>query len=259
MERNLTKKAERIKDKERLSAVVTNKMMVVFLALVFAVAVLVKISSRGDTEIGFVLALPYIQLGFGILTAAAIAYYAHAAKRAVDARYVVFSAPLLLGIFATGLFASLIYTTIGGAFRTVLVMLALALLFFVYEIFSVDFFACSIAAVVSCIAAALINSAGVAGTFAVIAVKALAVIASAVACGGGIYLVNKLVKFRKIELFGKKIVRPVAMVPAAVITVMAVSFAAVIFSLVFGYLLYAVAAIAVCYIAAAIVYTVKLM
>ena len=33
MERNLTKKAERIKDKERLSTVITNKMVIVFLAL----------------------------------------------------------------------------------------------------------------------------------------------------------------------------------------------------------------------------------
>ena len=258
MERNLTKKAERIKDKERLSAVVTNKMVIVFLALVFAVAVLVRVSSRGATEIGFIRALPFISIGLAVLTAAALVYYIVSARKKVDARYAVFSAPLLLGIFASGLFASLIYTTIGGAFRTVLVMLALALLFFVYEIFSIDFFACSVAAVSSCIFAALATSAGVPAGMTV-AVDIIAVLVSAVTCFGGIYFVNRLVKDRRLEIFGRKFRKPQNCVPAAVNTVMAVSFAALIFALVSGYLLYAIAVIAVAYIVAAIIYTVKLM
>lgn len=258
MERNLTKKAERIKDKERLSAVVTNKMALVFLALVFAVAVLVRVSSTGATEIGFVQALPFIRIGFAVLTAAALIYFIISERKKVDARYVVFSAPLLLGIFASGLLASLVYTTIGGAFRTVLVLLAYALLFFVYEIFSIDFFACSVAAVTSCVAAALATSAGVPAGMVVI-VNIIAVLVSAAACFGGIYFVTRLVKDRRLEIFGRKFRKPQNCVPAAVNSVMAVSFAALIFSIVSGYLLYAIAAVAVVYIVAAIIYTVKLI
>jgi len=258
MERNLTKKAERIKDKERLSAIVTNKMATVFIALVFAIAVLVRVSSTGATEIGFVKALPFISIGFAVLTVAALIYYVVSERKKVDARYVVFSAPLLLGIFASGLFAALIYTTIGGAFRTVLVLLAFALLFFVYQIFSIDFFACSVAAVTSCVAAALATSAGVPSGFTVL-VNIVAVLAGAAACFGGIYFVNRLVKYRRLEICGRKFRKPQNCVPAAVNSVMAVSFAALIFAVATGYLLYAIAVIAVVYIVAAIIYTVKLM
>ncbi len=258
MERNLAKKAERIKDKERLSTVVTNKMIIVFLALVFAIAVLVRISSNGATEIGFVMALPYISLVLGVLSVAALVWYILAARRGADMRYTVFSAPLVLGILASGFFASLVYTTIGGAFRTVLILLGFALLFFVYEIFSLDFFACSVAAVVACIAAALINSAGVTAPMAPV-VYTLCVLASALASFGGAYFVYRLFTDKRITVFGKKIKKPLHCVPAAVYTVFAVSFATVIASLIFGYLLYCIALIAVVYFVAAIIYTVKLM
>ena len=258
MERNLTKKAERIKDKERLSAVVTNKMATVFLALVFAVAVIVRVSSNGATEIGFVTALPMIRISLAILFAVSLAYYVYSEYKKVDARYVVFSAPLLLGIFSAGLFASLIYTVIGGAFRTVLVLIAFAMLFFVYEIFSIDFVVCSVAAVFSCVAAALATSAGIPQGMVILA-DVLAVLVGAVTCFGGIWFVTRLVKERKLEIFGRKFRKPVTCVPAAVNTVMAVSFAALLFAIITGYLLYAVALIAVAYIVVAIIYTVKLM
>ncbi len=254
MERNLTKKAERIKDKERLSTVVTNKMLVVFLALVLAIAVLVRLGN----DIGFIMALPYLQIAFAVLTAAALAWYIVCLRRSVDARYSVFSAPLLLGISAAGLFAVLTHMIFGDPFRTILVMLAFALLFFVYQIFSVDFFACSLSAVVACISAALINGAGVTvGMKPFVAV--LAVLASALASAGGGYFVYKLYSQKRITVLGRRYRRPQRCVPAAVYTVMGVSFVTVLASLIFGYLLYCIAAIAIVYVVAAIIYTVKLM
>ena len=258
MERNLTKKAERIKDKERLSTVITNKMVIVFLALVAAITVLVRISSNGLSEIKFVIALPYISAAFALLTAGALVWEILSFKKGVDARYINFSAPLVLGILASGLFASLVYTTVGGAFRTVLVLLGFALLFFVYEIFSVDFFASSVAAVVACIAATIINSSGVSLAAAPF-VKVLCVLASAVCSIGGAYFVYRLVTDKRINIFGRKIRKPLHCVPAAVYTVFAVSLATVIASLIFGYLLYCIAVIAVVYFVATIIYTVKLM
>ncbi len=258
MERNLTKKAERIKDKERLSTVVTNKMITVFLALVAAITVLVRVSSNGVSEINFVIALPYISAVLAVLTAAALVWEIISFRKGVDQRYINFSAPLVLGILASGLFASLIYTTVGGAFRTVLVLLGFALLFFVYEIFSVDFFAASFAAVVASISAAIITSAGVPASVAFI-VKALCVLASAAASVGGAYFVYRLVADRRINLLGRKIRKPLHCVPAAVYTVFAVSFAAVIAALIFGYLLYCIAVIGVVYFVATIIYTIKLM
>ncbi|MBR5538311.1 MAG: hypothetical protein IKU61_00280, partial [Clostridia bacterium] len=198
------------------------------------------------------------RISLAILFAVSLAYYIFSEHKKVDARYVVFSAPLLLGIFSAGLFASLIYTVIGGAFRTVLVLIALAMLFFVYEIFSIDFVVCSVAAVFSCIAAALATSAGVPAGM-VIPVAILAVLIGGAVCFGGIWFVTRLVKERKIEIFGRKFRKPISCVPAAVNTVMAVSFAALLFAIITGYLLYAVALIAVTYIVAAIIYTVKLM
>lgn len=257
MERNLTKKEERIREKEKLSNVITNKMITVFLALVFAVVVLVRVSSTGASELGFVLALPYIRIAFAVLTAAALVWYIVRRKRGADERMCVFSSPLLLGISATGLFASVMYTGFGGAFRTVLALLAITLLFFVYQIYAVDFFLCSVAVVTGCLAASVVSSAGF-GTWKVL-VTILAVLLSAAASAACMYIVARLDREGKIVLCGKKLKRPMRMVPAAVYTASAVAFAGVLVSLCFGYLLYCIAAIAVVYLIVAIIYTVKLM
>ena len=257
MEKNLAKKEQRIREKEQLSTVITNKMILVFLALVFAIAVLVRVSATGTRELGFILALPYIRIGFGILTATALAWYIVCKKRGVNERMRVFSSPLLLGLAASGLFAAVMYTGFGGAFRTILALLAFCMLFFVYQIYAVDFYLCSVAAVVGCLAASVVSSAGF-GAWKIL-VSIAAVLLSALASAACVYVVARLEKERKFELFGQKIVRPIHTVPAATYAVAAVSFAAVLAALCFGYLLYCIAAIAVVYVVVAILYTVKLM
>lgn len=258
VERNITKKAERIKEKERLSAVITNKMLIVFLSLVFAVAVLVRVSSKGSTELGFLRALPYLQIAFGALTAASFVWYIISERRLTDARYIVLSAPLLLGLSASGLFSVLMYTVLGGAFRTVLALLAFTVLFFIFEIYSIDFFAASVSAVASCLMAAIATSAGVAPTMRVIAYVVCSLVLALI-CGGGAYFVYRLYTERRIEICGRKFRKPQHVSPAAVYAVFAVSVLAFAASLVFGYLLYCIAAVAVVFFVAALIYTVKLI
>ena len=258
VERNLTKKAERIKEKERLSAVITNKMLVVFLSLIFAVAVLVRVSSKGSTELGFLRALPYLQIAFGLLTAAALVWFIISERRSMDARYIVLSAPLLLGLSASGLFAVLMYAVLGGAFRTVLALLAFTVLFFIFEIYSIDFFAASVSAVTACLMAAVANSAGVAPSMRIAAYAVCAVIVALI-CGGGAYFVYRLYTERRIDICGRKFRKPQHVSPAAVYAVFAVSVLAFAASLVFGYLLYCIAAVAVVFFVAALIYTVKLI
>ena len=258
VERNITKKAERIKEKERLSTVITNKMIIVFAALVFAIAVLVRMTSNGMAELGFVKALPFLQIGFGVLTAASLVWFFVSRARKTDARYIVFSAPLLLGLSASAFFAVAMYTTLGGAFRIVLTLLAFALLFFVYEVYSIDFFACSVSAVVASISAALVTSAGVAPSMRILTDVLVTVVCAAVTLGGA-YFVNRLYTERRITFLGAKYRKPQQVSPAAIYAVFAVSILAFVTALVFGYLLYCIAAVSVAFLIAALIYTVKLI
>lgn len=256
VERNLTKKEERIREKEMLSSVITNKMTLVFLALVFAVVVLVRVSTLGG-ELAFVMALPYIRIAFGALTAASLVWWLLAKRRGVNFRMQTFSAPLFVGLFASGLFASLMYTGLGGAFRTVLVLLAFALLFFVYQIYAVDFFLCSVSVVVGCIAAAVVGSAGFANLYLLAAIPAVfAAIVAAAAC---IYVTFTLDRYGKMVILGKKIRRPIRMVPTAIYVAAAAALLGVLVSALVGYLLYCIAAVIAVYLVVAIIYTVRLM
>ena len=258
MEKNLTKKEERIREKELLSNVVTSKMIVVFLALVLAIVLMVRVCTSG-AELAFVMALPYASGAFGVLTAAALVWTLLCRKNGVDEKRRVFSAPLLLGLAASGLFACLFYTGIGGAFRMILVLIAFALLFFVYQIFSADFFMTSVAAVASAVAAAIIHGA-LAGSFAdkgVFMASAAAAFA-AVIIAFAAWFVFGLQKVGSMNLLGVTVKKSSRMVPLALYAVLAVSVAAVVASF-FVSLLYCIAAVAVAYLVVAIIYTVKLM
>lgn len=259
MEKKLTKKEERIREKEQLSNVITGKMVIVFLALVLAIVVLVRVSTTG-AEPAFVLSLPYVAIAFGALTAAALVWCLICKKRGVNEKMRVFSSPLLLGIAASGLFTALLYTGIGGAFRMILVLIAVALLFFVYQIYSVDFFLCSTAAVAGAVSAAVIRGAmtGSFGSSKIFVAAAAATFAAAMlifAFG----LILRLDREGKIKLGGETLKKPAHMLPVALYAVLAVSLVAVVASFFVPGLLYCIAAIAVAYLIVAIIYTVKMM
>lgn len=254
----MTKKEERIREKELLSNVVTSKMIIVFMALVLAIVLMVRVCTSG-AEAAFVLALPYASIAFGVLTAAALVWSLLCKKNGVDEKRRVFSSPLLLGLAASGLFTCLLYTGIGGAFRMILVLIAFALLFFVYQIYSADFFVTSVAAVAGAVASAIIHGA-LSGSFANkgVFVASAAAAFAAVVLAFAAWFVFTLQKAGKVAFLGTSVKKTSRMVPAALYAVLAVAVLAVAASF-FVSLLYCVAAVAVAYLVVAIIYTVKLM
>lgn len=257
MENKVQKKEELMREKERLSNIVTSKMMVVFFALIFAVVVLCKLSSGSGIELQFYTVLPYIRIASAVLFAAALVWHILCTKRGANAKEHVFSSPLLLGLSASLLFAVLLYGNFGGAFRTILALLALGLLFFVYQIYAVDFFLCSVAVITGCLSASVINSAGFRGMN--VPANCVAVALTLIAAVGCAWLTYQLEKNGKVQLFGKQIKKPAHMIPAAVYAGCAVALLAVLGVLLFGHLLYCVAVVCVVYFIIAIIYTVKLM
>lgn len=254
MEKNQIKKEERIREKELLSSVITNKMIIVFLALVFAIAFLMKVGSPAMLG-GFLAALPYVQLGFAVLTAAALVWYIVCKKRGVDEKRRVLSSPLLLGLCASGLFVSLVFYGFGDPFKVILALLALTLLFFVYQVFDVDFYLASVAVVASALAQAIF---GAAFGFWQIPVSVLAALVALAAAVLAVTVTLTLARAGKMVLFGKKLRRPMHTVPAAIVAVAAASVVTLAAAL-FLPLLWCIAALAVVYLIVAIIYTVKLM
>ncbi len=252
----MTKKADRIREKEQLSSVVTNKMIIVFLALVFAIAFLMKVGTAPMLP-GFLAALPYVQLGCAILTAAALAWYIVCVKRGVNEKMRVLSSPLLLGLSASALFVSLIFYSFGDSFRVVLALLALTLLFFVYQVYGVDFYLASVAVVACCLAATVLRGADF-GMWQ-IPVSILAVLIALAASAFAIYVTSALFARGKLTVGGKKLKRPTHMVPTAIYATVAVSVVALAAAALIGHLLYCIAVAAVVYLIVAIIYTVKLM
>lgn len=252
MEKKLTKE-ERIKEKEKISNVITNKMAIVFVSLVIGIIAVVRF---GEYAVPSPVALLCAQIALGVLFAVALVWSILGYKRGVDYRMKVVSAPLVLGIAASALFAVLFYPAF-GAFRIILSLIAFAVLFFVYEIYAADFFLCSVAVFVCCIAASVINSAGFRGynILANCVAVAIAVLVSAV-CAGIVY---KLDKDGKVKLLVKTVRKPFGMKPALIYAGISVSLLSVVATLIFGYLLYFIAAVCVVYFIIAIIYTVKLI
>ncbi|MBQ4150833.1 MAG: hypothetical protein IJC81_03405 [Clostridia bacterium] len=250
MENKLSKE-ERIKEKELLSNVVTSKMMIAFVALVAAIIALIYF---GERYVLPVVAVTVSQIIAGVLTIAALIKYAADVKRGVDNKFKVASSAFLLGICAAALFVTLMYPTIGAS-RTILATIALTVLFFVYEIYPVDFFICSASVISGCIAAAIVSSQGV-NLFKDIVV--LIVYGALMAILIGTFA--KLMKGGKVKFGARVIKKPFGMLPLAVCISFAVSLIAVIGVLAAGgYLLYFAGAACVVYFVTAIIYTVKMM
>lgn len=256
MEKKVQNREERVREKERLSNIVASKMMIVFFALLLAVVLLFRVG-KSDMLISFISALPYVQIGCAVLFLAALVGFIICYKRGVDAKEHVFSAPLLLGMSSVLFLIALLYNNFGGSFRTILVLLAFALLFFVYEIYSVDFFLCSTAVIVGCLCASVINNAGFHGmNFAVNCIAVALTVIVAFACAA---IANRLHKNGKIILLGKRVRKPANMNPIAVYVGCAAAVIVVVGTLLFGHLLYWAAAVCIVYFVFAIIYTVKLI
>ena len=254
MKQNQIRKEDRIREKEMLSSIVTNKMIIVFLALVFAIAFLMKVGSAAMLP-GFIAALPYVQLGFAVLSAAALVWYVLCKKRGVDEKRRVLSSPLLLGLSAAGLFVALVFYGFGDPFKVILALLALTLLFFVYQVFGVDFYLASVAAVASAITATVYGASFGAWQIPVSALATLIALAAAVFA---VYVSAVFDKRDRVVLGAFKLRRPQHTVPLAIFAVAAVSVLAMLASILLP-LIWCVAAIALVYVVVAIIYTVKLM
>lgn len=250
MEKKLTKE-EKMKEKAALSNAVTGKMVVVFAALVLAIAALIFFGERMILPPAVVAAA---QIAAGLCTVISLAWYSASIKSQKDYRFNVFSPSMILGLAASALFVTLMYPTVDAS-RTIVFVIALSVLFFVYHIYPVDFFISSVAIISGCIAATVMNNHGVT-LFKDLVILALYGVIIAIC----IAAFAKLAKDGRIK-FGKKTVkRPHGMIDAAVAVSVAASLLAVLGALVLGgYLMYFIATACIVYFVIAIIYTVKLM
>lgn len=251
MENKLSKQ-ERIRQKKQLSDVVSGKMSVVFLLLVAALVFIVFLEQRGISR-ALLIGMNIAQAAFAVLTAAALVRCVISFKKGGEKELRVFSPIFTLGLAASALFATSVFFTIAATY-TILALIAFAIMFFVYEIYPVDFFISTAAVFGGCIAAAIIDRPAVTLVKdCIILVLFLALIA---VCAMAAYT---LMSKGKIKIGKKTFKKPRGMLPAAVFTCLAVALAAVLGVLFVGYLLYFVVAACIVYFIFAIIYTVKLM
>lgn len=253
MEKKLTKE-ERIREKEKVSEVVTAKMGIVFIALVAAIMALIRL---GDTYNPMSNLLLYCQIGSAVLFAASIVWLVIGIKKGADNKKTVCSGPFFVGLSASLLFATVMFPVF-DAFRVILSLIAFAVIFFVYEIYAFDFFLCTASMVVSCVCAAAVNYAGFganARLFVTIAAIAVAVALCAV-CETIVYKLNANGKLR----IGKEVVKKPAggTHPLVYVSIAAAALATVAIAFL-GFTLYFIGAVCAIYFIVAIIYTIKLM
>ncbi len=250
MENKLTRE-EKIKEKEALSNAVTGKMTVVFAALIVAIAALIYFGERMILPPVVVTAA---QIVAAIATVAALVWYSAALRGGRDYRFKVFSPAMVLGLAASALFVTLMYPTVDAS-RTIISVIALAVLFFVYQIYPVDFFICSVSVISGCIAATVMNNHG-ATLFKDLVVFAIYGVVMALCIGA----FAKLFTNGKIKVGKNTVKKPHGMMNAAVIISFVVSLMAVLGVIALGgYLMYLIAAACAVYFVIAIIYTVKLI
>ena len=257
MEKKISK-LERKAQKEQMSNVVTSKMGIVFAALMLAIILLIRIGnffvlSYSDGGVHNFTQVILAQIAAGVFTAAALVWFALSLKGKKDYRYRTLSPLFVLGLAVSALFGTLVYPLV-GATATILSLIAFAVLFFVYEVYSVDCFICTATVFSGIISAMLIDNAnfGIFKDILVLAVFAVILYAC-------IYVTVKLVKNGKVKLGKKKIKKPQGMLTAAVAACIAMSVITVLGVLFLGNLLYFAAAAGVLYFIVAIIYTVRLM
>lgn len=252
----MKKKEERAKEAEALSNAITNRMTLIFCLLVVSIIALVRVTQFAETELWLLNALPVIRAVTAVLLIAALVWRIVCMKRKTDERIRVLSSPLLLGIAATLFVAALGYNPL-GSFRTIVWLLAASLLFFVYEIYAVDFFLYTVVSVVGGMAASLVGAAAFRGHE--LLVSALALAATLVAVAVVSYLAGCLEKNGTAPWVGGKLIAPAGMKALNAYIGCGVALLAVLGAVCFGHVLWFAAALAAVYLVFAIVYTVKLM
>ena len=251
MENKLSKQ-ERIRQKKQLSDVVSGKMSTVFLLLVAALGLIVFLEQRGISR-ALLYGMNIAKIVFAVLTVLALVRCVISFKNGGEKEPRIFSPVFTLGLAAAALFATSVFFTIAATY-TILALIAFAIIFFVYEIYPVDFFISTVAVFGGCIAAAIIDRPTV--TLAKDCIILVLFLALLVVCAMAAYT---LISKGKIKLGKKTVKRPRGMLPAAVFTCLAVALAVVLSVLFVGYLLYFVVAACIVYFIFAIIYTVKLM
>lgn len=256
MEKKLTKKEERAKEAEALSIAITNRMTLVFCLLVVSIIALVRVTQSSAVELWLLTALPIFRIVTAVLLVAAFAWRIVCASRKTAEQFRLLSSSLLLGVAATLFVAAMGYNPL-GAFRTIVWLLAAALLFFVYEIYAVDFFLYTVVTVVGGMAASLVDSAAFRGREVLIAAFALGATLVAVAVVS--YLAGCLEKQGTAPWVGKKLIAPAGMKALNAYIGCGVALLAVLGAVCLGHVMWFIAVLAVIYLVFAIVYTVKLM
>lgn len=249
---NKLSKAERIRQKQEQSNVVSGKMSVVFLALVAALGLIIFFEQKG-ISLALVTGINIAQVIFAVLTVAALVRCVISYKKGGEKELRIFSPLFTLGLAASGLFATSVFLTIAATY-TILALIAFAVMFFVYEIYPVDFFISTAAVFSGCIAAAIIDRPTITlikDCFILVVFLALIAVCTVAA--------YTLLRKGKIKIGKKTVKRPRGMLPVAVFICIAAALVAVLGVLFFGYLLYFVAAACIVYFIFAIIYTVKLM
>lgn len=247
---NKLKKSERIKLKEQQSAAVSGKMSTVFFALVAALMALIYCGGKYPTP-ALVLAVNISVIVFAVLTVAALAWCIVGAKNNKNYDTAVLSPLFVLGMSASALFMAAMFPAIDATY-TILSLIAFSVVFFVYEIYPVDFFICTASVFSGCITAILLGRISV-------FVDVIAVMFHFAVVAACLFVTAKLVKKGSIKIGRKKIKKPYGMIPLAVYGCIAISLIALLGTLFFGHLLYFAAAACVVYFVVAIIYTVKLM
>ena len=247
---NKLKKNERVKLKEQQAAAVSGKISTAFIALVAALMALIYCGGKYPTP-ALVVTFNVAVVVLAVLTVAALAWCIVSYKNKKNYDTVVFSPLFVLGLSVSALFAAAMFPAIDATY-TILALIAFSVVFFVYEIYPVDFFICTASVVFGCIAAAMIGRISIFVDIIFVLAHLLVVAACAL-------VTVKLTKNGSVKIGRKKIKKPYGMIPLAICASVAVSLVALLGVLFFGHLLYFAAVACAVYFIVAIIYTVKLM
>lgn len=256
MEKKLTQKEKRALEAEAVSNAITYRMTIVFALLVVGILALIRVTQSASSEMWLLGALPVFRIVTGALLLAAIVFCIVTRTKKTDESKRILSSAFLCGIAGTLFVAAMTYYPLGAS-RIIAWFLAAALLFFVYEIYAVDFFLFSVVTVVGAIAASLIGSPAFRGHETAVTVAAVVGVLIAIATVS--YVAGNLEKNGTAPFVGKKIIAPAGMKALNAYIGCGAALLAVLGVICFGHALWFIAALAVVYLIFGIIYTVKLM
>lgn len=256
MEKKLTQKEKRALEAEAVSNAITYRMTIVFALLVVGILALIRVTQSASSEMWLLGALPVFRIVTGALFLAAVVFRIVTRTKKTDESKRILSSAFLCGIAGTLFVAAMTYYPLGAS-RIIAWFLAAALLFFVYEIYAVDFFLFSVVTVVGAIAASLIGSPAFRGHETAVTVAAVVGVLIAIATVS--YVAGNLEKNGIAPFVGRKIIAPAGMKALNAYIGCGAALLAVLGVICFGHALWFIAALAVIYLIFGIIYTVKLM